>query len=401
VVWEVVEGAQAGRRFEFDRHDTLLVGRCPTAQLCLLDDPHFSRNHLLLEVNPPHALVRDLGSTNGTFVNGKRVTEAVLRHGDIVSGGRTRIRFSVVGGGELETVAIPRPTQANQPAGNLPLVDGYEILRRLAQGGMGVVYLARQQATGKEVALKLIVPESAANELAMRRFLREASVLSQLDHKRIVRFHELGLSQGRFFFAMEYVEAIDLMAELRQRDDASRIKTACGIICQALEGLSYAHERSFVHRDIKPGNILVGRQEGRLRAKIADFGLAKNFEGAGFSGMTCVGQAVGTVAFMAPEQIRHCREAKPAVDIYAAGATLYWLLCENFVYHFPKGRDPLAVILEDEPVPLLKRSFVPAGLSEVVQRSLAKDPAERFPSAPAMWKALAPYATGEAFSKPP
>jgi serine/threonine-protein kinase len=229
----------------------------------------------------------------------------------------------------------------------------------------------------------------------MQRFLREVSILSRLSHPRIVRFLEMGMSAGQFLFAMEYVKPADLGQHLADRSTASRIKTICGIVCQTLEALRYAHGQGYIHRDIKPSNILLTRVGRKLGTKLADFGLAKQIENAGFSGLTRAGEAVGTLAFMAPEQITHSREARPTMDVYGAGATLYYLLSGKLPHEFAAGRDPVLVILEDEPRPLREQCpQVPSELASHVHRAIAKDPSDRFPTADAMWRSLAPYASG-------
>src|SRR5262249_44280745 len=158
-----------------------------------------------------------------------------------------------------------------------------------------------------------------------------------------------------------------------------------------LEGLAYVHARGFVHRDIKPANILVSGQGQKLRAKLADFGLAKNFENAGLSAMTREGQLVGTLAFMPPEQVISARRAQPAGALYAVGATLYYLVSRHYPYDFGRGKDEVAVVLEDAPVPLGERCpGVPVGLAGVVQRCLARDPGERFATAEELRQALLP-----------
>jgi serine/threonine-protein kinase len=258
---------------------------------------------------------------------------------------------------------------------------------------MGVVYLARRLGTSQPCALKVILPEVAAGELAMRRFLREVSVLSRLEHPRIVKFHEMDVAGGQFFFAMEYVETVDLEQVLSAYPEATRTQALCGLACHALEGLAHAHARGFVHRDVKPSNLLVSASGHRLRVKLADFGLAKKFESSGLSAMTHEGQVVGTIAFMAPEQVASARRAQPGCDVYSLGATLYYLLARQHPYDFFSRKDNLAVILEDPPIPLAeRRPGVPAGLSAVLLRSLAKDPRDRFASAEDFRQALLPYA---------
>jgi serine/threonine-protein kinase len=401
IVLEVTAGPHQGARFEFDRHDTFLVGRAPTANLQLLDDAYFSRHHFLLEFNPPRCYLRDLGSSNGTLVNGQKVTECFLRDGDVISGGKTCVRVTLVGapltpgpaGEPTRTVSgAVRESPGDTPAPSGAVVPGYEVVRPLGRGGMGIVYLARHHATGELRAVKLILPEAAADERALQRFLREVRVLSRLDHPRIVRFREMGLADSQFFFAMDYVETIDLEERLAGFPEAGRTRVLCALTCQVLEGLGYAHGQGFIHRDIKPANILVGERDRKWYARLADFGLAKNFESAGLSGMTHDGHLLGTLPFMAPEQILNARAARPAVDLYSVGATLYHLLSGRSHYDFGKRKDRLAVILEDPAVPLTQVCpAVPPALAEVVHRALAKDPADRFPDAEAMRQALLPH----------
>jgi serine/threonine-protein kinase len=382
----------------------------------LRDDPYFSRYHFLLELQPPRCYLRDLGSHNGTLVNGHRVQGAFLKDGDVIGGGKTRLRVAIQpAGGPTATADVAclgcglKVPAATTPADSTYLcpacqalvrhqaqhVPGYEIVRKLGQGNLGVVYLARRRETGLPVALKLIVPESAS-EQAVQWFLREVSVLRQLDHPRIVRFHEAGTVRGQFFFAMDYIETVALKDVLRHLPRPRAVQTMCAIVCQALEGLRYAHRRSFVHRDVKPANLLLSRTGTKLRTWLADFGLAMNYESAGLSGLTRHSEVRGSLAFMAPEQVLDCRHATPAVDLYGAGATLYYLLAEQTPHDFAVGRDPYAVVLEEEVVPLEQRvADLPAGLATVVHKALARNPAERFASAAEMRRALRPYARGE------
>ena len=440
VILEVIEGPNAGQRLEFDRHDTILVGRGSAAQLRLVNDPHFSRHHFLLEVNPPDVLIRDLGSRNGTLVNGQKVSQCHLKPGDVIGGGLTRVRVTLVDAeDEIATAGLsdkaasepstvsrdptPHQLEAARDAGETqaaphvggPLLDipGYTIERKLGQGGMGVVYLGRQQSTGERVAVKIVVPESAAHDRAMNFFLREARVLSQLTHPSIVRFREMGMHLGQAFFVMEYVETVEWKSQVAKCPAAERIRIACDLVCQVLGGLQYAHDLGIVHRDLKPANLLLhkdklpaGRAGARtldaresLGAKLADFGLAKNYENAGLSGMTHEGQQLGTIPFMAPEQVVSARDARPSVDIYSAGATLYNLVSGAYPYDFPRGAEPLIVVLEEPVVPLQERcAEAPARLAEVVARALAKKPKDRYSSADALRMALLPYAEGSSTS---
>jgi serine/threonine-protein kinase len=398
VILEVIAGPHSGQRLDFDRHETILVGRGSRAQLRLLNDPHFSRNHFLLEVNPPRALLRDLGSRNGTLVNDQPVRQCDLGPGDVISGGQTRIRFTVTNAADTVDTAEPVPFVAPAPRieglGG-PAIPGYEIVRKLGQGGMGAVYLARHLASGEPVALKVIIPEAAASERVVNRFLREARVLSLLEHPRIVRFREMGVHLGQLYFAMEYVETTGLAALLAGKSSTFRLRLCTALLGHALEGLHHAHGQGIVHRDVKPGNLLLSRDGPRVRVKVADFGLAKNYEDAGLSGMTRQGEGLGTVCFMAPEQIAGARDARPAVDVYGAAATLYHVLSGAYPYDFPPGRDPFLVVLEAPVVPLTRRCpWVPPPLADVLHRALAREPDDRWPTAEALRQPLLPFTRG-------
>ena len=157
--------------------------------------------------------------------------------------------------------------------------------------------------------------------------------------------------------------------------------------------LDYAHAKGFVHRDIKPPNLLLEREEGRETVKLADFGLARAYQTSTLSGVTMKGDIAGTIAFMAPEQVNHLRESKPPVDLYAAGATLYWLLTGRYVYDLPRGlSNQILMVLQEAPVPIRsRRPDIPASLAAVIDRSLAREPEQRFADAKDMRRALLPF----------
>jgi serine/threonine protein kinase len=253
-----------------------------------------------------------------------------------------------------------------------------------------VVFRAVHSATAKPVAIKVISPRQSASEAAMQLFVREASLLGRLNHPHIVQCLDFGYNSGQLHLIMEYVPAIPYETVLEEQGSA-RTRISCAIICQILLALDHAHEMSIVHRDIKPENVLLWRKGRKLNAKLADFGLAKNYAYAGLSEISRLGDIRGTIAYLAPELVIDCRQARPAGDIYAVGATLYRYLANEFPFDFD-DKNKLAVVLEDDPVPLRRRApQVPSGVEEIVHRALAKDPAARFPSARAMLKALEPF----------
>jgi tRNA A-37 threonylcarbamoyl transferase component Bud32 len=412
VILEVTRGPHQGMRFEFDRHDTFLVGRSSQAHLCLRSDPHFSRHHFRIEVSPPRCHLVDLGSNNGTFVNRRKVHKTYLADGDVISGGKTEIRIRVTNptpapaegadaGGSSAQRAAPVEPHAAQLASTFiadataPMpITGYEVIAELGRGSMGVVYRALQKTTGRHVALKVMLPKHVASAERMHMFMREAGILSGLSHANIIRFLELGMAGDQFFVATEYVETIALEQAIAGQ---SRVRICCGIACRVLDALRYAHARSLIHRDIKPANILLSRQGRKLHTKLADFGLAKNYEDAGLSDMTEEHEARGSPAYMAPEQIISSRHAKPACDIYSLGVTLYQFLSGRLPFDSSPGLTILRAILEDPPLPLQKVCpQIPNELAAIIHRALAKDPADRFASAEKMHEALYPFSQRKA-----
>src|SRR5262249_11748158 len=295
------------------------------------------------------------------------------------------------------------PASSQPPTGGWPLcslcqeliheqpqpMPGYHLVRELGRGGMGVVYLALREADGTVLAVKTIKPAGGVSRPEGERFLREASILRQLEHPHIVAFREMGEANGQLYFAMDYVPGTDA-GRLLKHQGPWPIPRAVGLVCQLLEALEYAHSRGFVHRDVKPANLLVTEVAGREEVRLVDFGLARVYQASKLSGLTMAGQVGGTAPFMAPEQILHFREAKPAADQYAAAATLYNLLMGQYIFDFPQAfQERLLLVLQEEPVSIRSRNTgIPAQLADVVHRALAKDPAARFADARTMRQRL-------------
>ena len=275
------------------------------------------------------------------------------------------------------------------------LAPHYETIRLLGKGSMGVVYLAKNRETSRHVALKIIDPETATTRTAIERFMREMAVISALKHINIVECLDQGHDAGHLWFAMEYVSGISLETLAQANRGTYPVNQACRIVCQVLKGLEYAHNQSLVHRDIKPENILIGRtSEKRLIAKISDFGLAKNYQSMGVSGLTFSGEMRGTIPFMPPEQMIDFKTVKPSGDLYSTAATLYYLIAGTYVFDSDDGSDDMIqMLLDHKVVPLSsRRSDVPQELSDLVSKCLARNPDDRFPTASAMRNALKPFA---------
>jgi serine/threonine protein kinase len=393
----VVAGPIQGRQFAFEDHDTFLFGRSPDCHAQLAEaDGTASRHHFLLEVNPPAARLRDLGSLNGTYVNGtkyggrgtmtlekarqQRWPEVDLRDGDGIRVGTTVFEVHVEG---TEPDTGPGDDEAITPApmASEAVIAGFEVGPLLGRGGMGTVFKARRQSDGATVALKLMRPGMVVDTKSRETFAREVEVTASLRHPNVVTLYEHGLEGDTFYFALEYCPGGSLAAALLKREDPLEVETAVRVTLQALEGLAFAHEQGFVHRDIKPENILLADADLRT-AKLADFGLAKSFELAGLSGMTATGVVAGTLYFMPREQITHFRLLRPASDVWSMGATLYHMLTFRYPRDFPPEADPLNVILSGGTLPLRQRDpWLPARLAEVVDRAVADDLGQRYATA--------------------
>jgi serine/threonine protein kinase len=267
-------------------------------------------------------------------------------------------------------------------------VAGYALGPLLGRGGMGVVHLATRLSDGATVALKLMRPEAAVDAHAREVFDREISVTESLRHPNVVTLYAHGAEGDTFYFAMEYCAGGSLSGALLQRANPLEPEVAGRVALQALEGLSFAHDKGFIHRDIKPENILLADPDMQL-VKLTDFGLAKSFQQAGLSGMTATGFAAGTLQFMPREQLTNFRLLRPASDVWSMGATLYYMLTLRYVRDFPSGKDPLAVVLGGDVVDIRERNpRIPAAMAAVVNRAVEDDLLRRYPSATEFRNAL-------------
>lgn len=393
----VISGPHEGTVFAFDNHDTFFVGRGPQAHFRLpKKDSFFSRLHFMIEVNPPFCRLTDLDSTNGTKINELPVNQADLKNGDVIRGGKTLIRVRV----EEDVLATRKqvmpasdsPAVKSQPASestDKKRIGQYELAEMIGRGGMGVVHRAVRLADRQPVALKMIRPDVETTERDIQLFLREAEVLRNLKHPRIIRFHEIDEQNGQLYFAMEYFRAPNA-ADLLKENSPLAVSVAVEIACQVLEALSYAHERRYVHRDIKPENVLVKVTEGIVETKLADFGLARVYQTSRMSGITLQGEIGGSLAFAPPEYLTNYRDAAPAGDLYSVGAMLYTLLTGELIYEFPESvAKAVLLVLQSNPIPIVnRRKDLPQELVAIIEKSLNRDAATRFASAAEMRMAL-------------
>jgi serine/threonine protein kinase len=404
----ITEGAAKNKVFDFSAHDTFFLGRHPDCHVCLPEDTFVSRHHFILEACPPQACVRDLGSRNGTYVNGQKIggrkegetpeegarrayPEINLKHGDRIQVGDTALEvrvqekpkqagppaaepvpsFDELKPQQLADLLLKAVKKGTTPRLNIP---GYEIEKELGRGGFGVVFRARRMADGIPVAIKVLLPRVAVQPAEMQKFLREMTVTAQLRHPNIVKLFDQGHCEGIPWFIMEYCEGGSLWDFIQKNGGKLPLKVAQPIMLAALEGLAHAHQSGIVHRDLKPHNILLDRGV----ARISDFGLAKNFQQAGFSGLSITGNYAGTPLFMPREQLINFKHLKPVSDVWSIAATFYFMLTGTFPYPFTAKRDPFDVILNERVVPLEKRNpSLPANITKIIMAALNEDPTKR------------------------
>jgi WD40 repeat protein/serine/threonine protein kinase len=311
--------------------------------------------------------------------------------------------------------AQPAETSGQSP-GRFPNVQGYEVLRELGHGGMGVVYQARQVGLSRLVALKMLLAEAQTSTAALARFRTEAEAVARLQHPNIVQIYEVGERDGRPYLALEYVEGGSLARKvagtpLSGRQGAELVETLA-------RAMQVAHQHHIVHRDLKPANILLSTQPKVLSTelgmaapssalstqhsapitlvpKITDFGLAKLLDGA--VGQTQSGGVLGTPPYMAPEQAAgKGQDIGPHTDVYALGAILYECLTGRAPFQADTPLETLQQVVGEEPMPPSRlRPKLPRDLETICLKCLQKEPARRYASAIALADDLHRFLNGE------
>jgi len=281
-------------------------------------------------------------------------------------------------------------------------IVGYWVLKKLGAGGAGEVYKGWHPQTGRIVAIKRMLSQVSAEERMVRRFQREIAIMETLLHPNVVRLYESGVLDRVPVFVSEFVPGGDLTQFIgKEGQSLLSPKEIVSLLADSLVGLEYFHRQGYVHRDLKPENILLAKKNGQRIPKIADFGFARSFEKHGGT-ITRTGEFAGTWMYMPPEQIIDFKGAKPPLDVYAMGATVYVLLSGWWpLPDFPsfsavqQGRVGILkrsipqMILHDRRVPLEeRRPDLPRALCRVVDKAIATEVRNRYQSAEEFRQAL-------------
>ncbi len=375
----IISGPDAGRSFALEDGAALTVGRGQDTN-AQLTDPHCSRQHFQLQVAEGKILLKDLGSSSGTHVNGSPASETRVGPGDVVQIGQTQLRIEGPGMAE-HTVAAQAPPAAGGGGAALvgTQIHHYEVTKVLSQGSTSVVLLARDSEKNRDVALKVLLPELATDEEEMQRFIRAMKTMHPIRHPNIIRIYNAGKTNDHVWVAMEYVDGESVAAMIERIGTVGMLdwRDAFRVCVHIARALNEAFEHKIIHRNITPENILV-RSEDKV-AKLGDMMLAKALEGTKVEQITQPGQLIGPIPFMPPERTLGSSDVDCRADIYSLGATVYALLT---------GRPPveggnlpeLIMKIRDE-TPQRPKDFqlaIDDMFEGVVLRMLEKRPEERF-----------------------
>ncbi len=269
-------------------------------------------------------------------------------------------------------------------------VSGYELLQELGRGGTAVVYLARQVALDRRVALKMVLAGGFASDADRRRFRAEAAAVAAVQHAGIVQVYEVGATGDRPYFALEYCPGGSLAQRLADAPLSPR--ESAEVVEHVARAVHAAHAKGIIHRDLKPANILFAADG---TPKVTDFGLARRADLDTDTALTRTGAVMGTPSYMAPEQARGSRAVGPVTDVYALGAVLYECLTGRPPFLAATALDTVLHAVHDDPLsPARLQPKVPRDLETVCLKCLQKDPGKRYPSAAAVAEDLERYLDG-------
>ncbi len=366
-----------------------IIGREPPCEIVIRAPQVSARHAEIRHLGGEWFEVVDLGSSNGTWVNGQRVQSARVRATDQVRLGPVPFNLAALGhlvGGSADLApGVPPPPQ-QVPAGPIVgRIGPYEAMRQIGEGGMGAVFLGRDGRSGRPVAIKVLHPQFRRDPHVVERFEAEARIQAALDHRNIVKVLDLVSAADTTAMVLEYVagESLEGMALRAQPLPLARVGR---LFDQVLAAMAYAHARGLVHRDLKPSNILVEPAAEGEQARVLDFGVAKILGSQ--KARTATGARMGTIAYMSPEHLRSPKDVDPRSDIYSLGVVLYELLTGRVPFDAGSEYELMRRIIDEPPDLGALPASVPAGLRALVGRALEKAAERRFQSCDEMRAAL-------------
>ncbi len=379
----VISGPEQGQTFPLSEGQTLAVGRADTTDT-RLTDPTVSRTHCQIEAAGGNFRLRDLGSRGGTYVNGQPVSECELAPGDVIRVGSTELRLL-----PEATEEAPSAQQGRRPRGRAPGVSvllglvgkkiaHFEIQQKVATGCSGMVFRAHDVKEGRTVALKVLWPDTAANDEAVRRFVRAMKTMLPIRHPNIVALYGAGKTGPYCWLAMEYVEGESLTQLIQQSGVAGVLdwRQAYRVALHVGRALQEAYAHEILHRNITPANILVRTADQMI--KLGDLLLAKALAGSLVRSITQIGQLIGDVYYMSPERTRGEAEMDGRSDLYSLGATVYAVLTGHPPFEGDSLLELVTKLREAEPVrPSTYQPEIPDEFERLVLRMLAKRPEDR------------------------
>ncbi len=346
-------GPAAGHEYPLSK-PLMVLGRQSTCDIQVVDEMS-SRAHCQLRRDGRLWTLVDLGSRNGTLLNGKKAGERQLTFGDRIRIGECEYQF-VKESGDVELK---------------DLLSKYEIIEKIGEGGMGIVYKASQRSMARNVALKILAPKYASKLKFVEQFIREARAAGALNHPHIIQVHDVGTENDIHYFSMEFIDGPTCMQVLKEQGPFP-VAEALEITRQVALALDYAHEQRLIHQDIKPDNIMLGANSV---VKLADLGISKTFAEAAAD--ESPKKVMGTPHYMAPEAALG-KKIDHRVDLYSLGATLYHLLAGRPPFNASSATDVLKCHVNDPIPPLAELNpNVPADVVALVEKLLAKKPDDR------------------------
>jgi eukaryotic-like serine/threonine-protein kinase len=302
-------------------------------------------------------------------------------------------RFCARDGNMLAEVQAPPKVVDRAASLSGQLLDSrYQVLKKLGEGGMSYVYLAQEVATGQEVAIKVLSPKVASEKSSVARLRREAGLAMRLDHPNVCRIMRLGESEDRLIYLVMPFLKGEPLSDREVQTGPMEISAGIAILRQVCAGLHHAHELQIIHRDLKPENIMLVTEDGRPeRAVVMDFGLAKERRaGPELERLTATGIVLGTPEFMSPEQLRG-KDLDGRSDVYSLALITVEMLTGSLPFVGKSQQEVMMARLRNEPTPLRKLRpdlGLPGSVERVLLKALARDPDERYPSAPEFAAAL-------------